>query len=249
MTDGTETDHEEMNTIPFGARARALAHVFAGMLLVITCLGLAYCSGCAGVVAVHDTTALSPRGEYDAAVAIVAACPFGDGTAQTLGPVGSGVVIAERAALTALHVVAGAATGCVYFAVDRNDQAHAMTVDVTLPDRDIARLVPVAEDPGFRAGKDVGFYPRWGKTPELRTVVCIASAVPAPESRCGLTQRAEAGQIRHDAITQPGNSGSGLYNRAGELVGIVTTLRTIFNGQVAGGGATALEGLEWLAPQ
>lgn len=81
--------------------------------------------------------------------------------------------------------------------------------------------------------------------PEVGQWVCLVPAVPRPDRRCGRRVH-DPERIRHTAITQPGNSGSGVYDDRGRLIGIVTHLTKCTNGQICGGIATSLHSRLWL---
>jgi S1-C subfamily serine protease len=161
------------------------------------------------------------------------------------GGMGSGVVVSKYHVITAAHVVEGSA-GCELPLVvevglgAEKPTAYLMTIDVLDEESDLARLIIV----GLGAFDTIA--PIIAPPPVLGGEVCLSSGVPSWTRRCGQTWprgRDSAGDIRHEVVTEPGNSGGGVYDRAGRLVGIVTHYRACpANGQLCGGRATSLVG-------
>lgn len=168
----------------------------------------------------------SSTAQAAAAVAVQSECrsPFGsDGGVLSETLWGSGVVIDERHVLTALHVVWCPAVPRirVYFADGRSRAMVPLREDrvADLAMLDAASLEPL---PG-------GPPPTFGARPDVGATVCAATAIPARAWSCGSVvshERPADSDVRHTAPTLPGNSGSGVYDGAGRLVGIVTALRT-----------------------
>lgn len=162
---------------------------------------------------------------------------------------GSGVLVSGDLVLTAEH-----ATTCKVAGSDAIVKADAIVVviedgvfasakvDVTLPGVDIARLkLERSFDHYF---SDV----RVGPPPGLGEKVCESSAAPRETYRCGPAQPTVPGRITVDFMVEHGNSGSGMYNIQGELVGIITNQYTCENGQICAGFGSALAGYAWLVP-
>lgn len=167
--------------------------------------------------------------QYESAVAIMVACEDG-----SIGG-GSGVLIDTRTVLTAHHVV-----DCDgLYLVEAVDGSTVMAMRSRVAEsHDLAWL---------RLATDLEIEPaRLGKVPGLGETVCAASAVPQRARHCGEVQpggsRDADGDLYFAALVQPGNSGGGVYNVNGELVGIVTHLSLCTNRQWCGGRATTLEG-------
>lgn len=153
---------------------------------------------------------------------------------------GSGVLVADRLVLTAAHVVACEGTVSIQVTVMATGQELTATAETIDTNSDIARLTlsePVAATPMT-----------YGPRPELDDRVCLVSAVPEYTRRCGNVQsfREGKGDVWHDAITQPGNSGGGVYDSRGRLVGIVTHYYTCRNGQFCGGAFSSFNGRSWV---
>ncbi len=133
---------------------------------------------------------------------------------------GSGVAIDGHRVLTAQHVI------------DCDEGWSAITVE--MPDgrrfgANVARKygtdVDIAE---LRVEEDLGvpLAAIARRDPNLGDEVCISTAVPERTWQCGkVTKYGDPpGNMRHTIPVQRGNSGSGLYNSAGQLVGIITHL-------------------------
>ena len=141
---------------------------------------------------------------------------------------GSGVILnAAGAVLTALHVVDGAGQIQVEFADGTQSLAR---VAAGRPDKDVAVLVvdrlpevvvpavlatpPPVGDAVFAVGNPLGLR-------ASLTAGVISAADRAVGTASGPTLQ---GLIQFDAAVNPGNSGGPLLNRAGQVVGIVTSL-------------------------
>src|SRR6266542_677642 len=144
---------------------------------------------------------------------------------------GSGVIIdTDGNILTALHVVQGARSIQVQFADGTVAQAKILA---TLPENDIAALHPLQlpstlapatlGNPGaLRIGEDaIVIGNPFGLSRSLSTGVIsgLGRTVQPPELSHPLN-----GLIQFDASVNPGNSGGPLFNRDGDVVGIVTGL-------------------------
>lgn len=150
------------------------------------------------------------------------------GSATSSDGLGAGVVVSDDGTiLTALHVVAGAATIRVAFAdgteataaIVEQDAAH--DVAVLAPDGLPEVVVPAVLGGGVRVGDDVyAIGHPLGLTASLTAGVVsgVGRTVPVPGG--GELE----GLIQFDAAVNPGSSGGPLVNRAGQVVGIVTSL-------------------------
>jgi S1-C subfamily serine protease len=142
---------------------------------------------------------------------------------------GSAVIVSELRALTAAHVVGCTVNGAALELADgRMVQVEIEAVSTQL---DVARLV--AKEP-------LGAPPLTVARVLEGDVVCVTSRSPAMARHCGEVVKAEENggllEIVHRATTVSGNSGSGLYDRRGRLVGIVTRKVNI----VPGGGVASI---------
>lgn len=149
---------------------------------------------------------------------------------------GTGVVIGDDYILTARHVVKncikdGGLILVTAFGTEFDGIAMVVAED---KDADIARLYV----PGIR-----GPYVEIGPRPIAGDIVCFTPAFPNRHRVCGevFSEAGDVGdEIRFSGIPQPGNSGSGLYDRRGRLVGIVTVVIFCGNGQYCSGGASLI---------
>ena len=158
---------------------------------------------------------------------------------------GSGVVVSPNRVLTAAHVVT----------CENADGIKSQASDVRVNPGDgqwrPAKIVAYAMTPDVAAlvveGIDrYGDIPvTLGPIPGLGERVCASTgSMPRYAIKCGFVQprddQEEAGDIEMDATIEPGNSGSGLYDASGRLVGIVVHFRRCINGQICGGAATSV---------
>lgn len=173
--------------------------------------------------------------------------PFG----MSLGT-GSGTVIDARHVLTANHVIQ-----CDFAAIVRVttfDGRHIMArIDRTDQARDVAR-VELAEPAALGLGPPVIGPVRVGDA------LCTSYAFPGHGQSCGVVKNVRNGDsgIAHDARTEHGNSGGGVWS-SGRLVGVVTRLIPCDFADVwsttpipgCGGMATPLTGLhaDWFSPE
>ncbi len=177
--------------------------------------------------------------EHHAALEIVGACP---GEVMGLPALvtttrGSAVIVSSSQVLTAFHVVDDPA--CMYSVEYPDASRVAMRVEAVWQPLDVARLTTLTGT--FKEPPILGI----GVAPLPGDTVCIVSAIPHYARSCGEVQWYggpidKAGNLRHDALTQPGNSGAGVYDRRGLLVGILTHYGRCVNGQFCGGRATSI---------
>ncbi len=149
----------------------------------------------------------------------------------------SGVLVSDHQVVTAAHCADGEAI----LTVKRSDGTETIfQLEVLIPGSDLARLETVSGwfgDAPSRVNTN---------TVDLGERVCIAAVVPRRDHKCGEVQKLTSDGFFHSAITEHGNSGGGVYDDDGNLVGIVSTLYTASNGQIIGGGVHSLAGKEWL---
>lgn len=191
------------------------------------------CTSCLAHTPVSRTVAEQQR----AAVRVNRVCVTPEGVSLSMG---SGVLIDRRYVLTANHVVECQGAAAITVSL-RDGFTMKAVVDRMSAIDDIARLdlrVEIDATPTV-----IGPRPRLGEQ------VCVASAVPYRAWRCGLVEDLDdaPGDIDHTGIVEPGNSGSGVYDDRGRLVGITTHFRTCMNGQICGGSATSLGSRRWIA--
>ncbi len=136
---------------------------------------------------------------------------------------GSGIAIGPDRVLTAAHVVASGGT----IELTAGGAAVAATLLAYDPARDLALVRPV--DPldhipprpvsGSLAVDDTGTIVGASRSGDLPATVELVTIIEMDDVRS--TTRSQRRGYRVDAATGPGDSGSGLYDEAGRLVGLV----------------------------
>lgn len=130
---------------------------------------------------------------------------------------GSGVVLDERRVLTAAHGVACAGERSVHVitSAGRRLRADVASVDRS---RDLA-VLELHSAGGFdlRAGP-----PALAPLPVAGDVACAAVAFPRRAEKCGAAIDATWRGAQFGIAGKLGNSGAGVYDREGRLLGIVT---------------------------
>ncbi len=158
---------------------------------------------------------------------------------------GSGVMIDEVTVLTAVHVVSCGEHGVPAIRIAFDD---GVTVNVGIDVEtalDVARL-HLLQPVRYVRPALIGYPPHAGAS------VCHSNAYPERNRMCGHVlayygfDDKTSGNMLHDARTVPGNSGAGMYDEDGALVGIVTkyapcNLIDLSNGS-CGGRVTTLIG-------
>lgn len=157
----------------------------------------------------------APRGYAErerAAIRLDVACE------STGGHTGSGVVTDERHALTAAHVVA-----CPEMPLVIATTADGRRLFVVVTKEDHARDFAVLElESGDRFHLDVA--PPLRAPAVVGSHVCSETAIPVRGSNCGPVIAAYPDFAHVAAVVMKGNSGSGVYDMAGRLVGIVVNM-------------------------
>ncbi len=159
------------------------------------------------------------------AVRIEAMCvdsdPFMNGGSFDMsGGYGSGVLIDNHHVLTANHVIECPFLPDIHV-ITADGRRRRAVVDETWADRDVARLVTIEDIDGV---DPVMLAP----PPTPGEVVCSAAAFPKRGGFCGpvaFFNDHRQWNLGFFALVVPGNSGSGLYDGDGALVGIVTARR------------------------
>lgn len=182
-------------------------------------------------------TMRSPAIQVDEAATLSVLCADGRSFA------GSAVVLGPDRLLTAAHVVAceGHGGAPLLVLVSLGGVSTVGTVEIMSPGSDLARLVTVDR---------LAYHALLiGPRPAIGEIVCVAAGAPQGRTRrCGPVERfeEEPGDIVHAVVTEPGNSGAGVYDSAGRLVAILSHYRECINGQLCGGKATSLAGRAWI---
>lgn len=154
---------------------------------------------------------------------------------------GSAVITGPSTLLTAAHVVDCKAG--VMMAHAEDGSVVPIVVDAVAPGLDIASVSTIA--PAWPSARSVSI----GPVPALGAEVCLVSAVPRNDRQCGRVNGRSSTEASHDAFVEPGNSGGGVYDLQGRLVGIVSTYRICpagGMGQVCGGGFGAVSAVPWM---
>ena len=193
---------------------------FAGALAVLgVAVTAATCLSCVTPLRMLTRT---PAQQHQATVTVQTECAMGG------GGFGTGVIHDGRV-ITAAHVATcQIAPGFVVEGVTKVDPGDGIWRNTNLSTLDLEADLAVLTVPGLEAYTtpiEVGPVPLMGD------VVCASTgAVPYYAIRCGVvgpsSPSSKTGDIVFDSVVVPGNSGSGLYDRHGRLVGIVVRFRT-----------------------
>ena len=187
----------------------------------------------------------SARQQHDSMVLVQKVCPDGS------KGFGTGILVAPDRVLTATHVVKCEIVPGMPLYMDPTNIKVSITKTQTL---DAKIEVEVS---GFDVSrlklKDKSFAPYFsevsvGPKPDIGERVCQVSAVPRSTYRCGEVQFSAVDRILFGHPVESGNSGSGVFDSKGRLVGIVTNLIRCQDGVICSGYGTSLASFEWLVP-
>lgn len=193
--------------------------------------------------------------EDDRALGVYVWCP--DGSYEPVRS-GSGVIHFGDVALTAFHVVSCATPVGAY--VDGGDPVPRVLIQPTaiqVQDADAHRYrarimsyAPADDMAWLLLDADTGRQPFHVAEPPAQGFVCFSTGHPQRERHCG---RVEASGGRDTGIhfltpAVPGNSGSGIYDEAGRLVGLVTRCDSTDCKDVHSGYGSGLVGSDWRSP-
>lgn len=204
--------------------------------IIVLALALAACSCGASLKPVGRTGVQ----QHNAVVKITTHCGLRE-------QYGSGVMVAPDLVLTAAHVVSCAMIPGselpLYLPPDGITVSggfgpHAADLMEVKYEPDLARLQV--------KGLEEFFTPIVvGPPPPVGERVCAVSSVPYSSYRCGEAQEPRPGRLYVDFLILHGNSGSGMYDSHGRLVGIVTNL---IDCPGCGGFGSTLAEWRWLVP-
>lgn len=227
------------------SRAGVYVSLFGFFLVVISS-----CVGCLAGLRANEP-ARSMNQIREATVRITVVCDnFPKGTAS----VGTGVVVSDTEILTAAHVadciirdvngtiVSNGKIGSIY-AAQPDGIGRPMRLAFASVQSDVARLA-ISDDGVFYGAGGLRLAPAYSGDR-----VCLSVGAPRRDVRCGEVEERFNGAPPDLSISmpvEPGNSGSGLYDRKGRLVGIVTQRRRLENGQGSGGMATSMDTRGWI---
>lgn len=206
--------------------------LFAGLLVLLLGVIVNSMACCYAASAKHATV----MQEYEASVEITATCIKPDMSMVIW--YGTGVAIDSDHVITAGHVANDLGMMCSFQVETWRGETRFMFVKHLDTANDLALLeLSLGEKPL------VDEHVRFGVKPRIGDIVCAATSHPMHMRKCGEVQPYSdtPGDIHFGVVVEPGNSGSGLYNEDGELVGIVVMLRSGTNGQWISGLATSLE--------
>lgn len=194
--------------------------------------GLLLASGCTHIVRGRDAEVA-----LESVVSITLTCV--SPTGGVYGGYGSGVIVNDHTVLTAAHVaVDDDDEVCIRTATMANGKSYTLAPGKARVDRDLASLVTVLDtfDPTYTVV--------YGPPPPFGSRVCSMTAYPKILWRCGETQMPTdaPGDLYHTITTEGGNSGSGVYDERGRLVGIITHRWSCGNGQYCGGKMATVDG-------
>ncbi len=225
------------------------------VLLAKACAVIALTAAACGACAppgYYSSRAASAQHESSVVVLLACVAHTADGVDVRMYH-GSGTIVGAHEVITANHMTscptqagdADAPNALMAVSVDGEDR-HAATPDVLLPSSDVARLH--VDDPLDDGTNPVAI----GPMPLVGDVVCEAAATPDWTRRCGIVQptakEGRDGDIRVDFKVEHGNSGSGLYDSEGRLVGVVVMLKFCEYQDVCQGYASSLWDRPWLVP-
>lgn len=172
---------------------------------------------------------------------------------------GSGVMVGESHVLTASHVVRCNGSPVVLMRT-RDDRVYWMTVDRFDPWADVARLTTLPNVVLSDARLRPVVRPSIGPRPVPGEEICAEAANPEWVRSCGVVTALDGlprvrrdslchelweSDVVHTGLTIHGNSGSGVYDAGGNLVGIVTELIPF---ETTGGRFTSLDAHRVLLP-
>lgn len=163
---------------------------------------------------------------------------FRNATSKSMG---SGVLLDSKTVITADHVTAEhpfLCLGPIYKVITANGTSLRVDKVKSVPGLDVAFVTLRAEVPFIT---EISF----ARVKEGDRV-CLEALAPKRGRSCGDVTKVDGFGFMHDAWVVPGNSGSGIYNAFGQLVGIVSTCKwNGFIGEcIGGGGAVSLWGIE-----
>lgn len=146
---------------------------------------------------------------------------------------GSGAIVSDKHVLTAAHVVA--CPGPI-IAKDTNGVYRILVVEVAHFSLDLARATILHGPPFATPGKPYIVEPGdW---------VCAETATPKQGRECGKVTKVDPGgwKLEFDINIVSGNSGSALWDKKGNLVGVVGCAHV----NTKQGCGTQLSGREWI---
>lgn len=193
-------------------------------IMPLFALMLVACSSCAAVTAAVNRSKYVDEPtyvEYESSVRILVSCADG-GTV-----IGSGTTVSADTVLTAKHVVEGCddSGGAILMrVVTQDDEEHTMLLDRKMDGQDVATMIAMEDAPFTVFPKVATTLPLIGET------VCWVGGDGDPDMndlrKCaewtGYQYKLKIGDMYFLAgKPAPGNSGSGVFNSRGELLGVL----------------------------
>lgn len=198
--------------------------------LFMSLFTLATCDACVGRWQAWNTPARTVDAQREAAVQVMVYCPGEVGKdGRVMQHWGSGVAVSPWTVITAAHVVA--CSNGVGLASQGDGLLKAVRVELLDRRHDLARLV-IMSGPGFKIRGTVRLAHTF---PERQ--VCVATGMPTRDYRCGIVDEVKdwpTANVFTGMVVEPGNSGSGVYDRHGRLVCILTHQRRTKEGTAYG---------------
>lgn len=184
-------------------------------------------TGCAGLIPLPSVSEAGLiAGEARVTIEVDLGCrDIYDGRPRDRWWAGSGVIVAEFSVVTVGHAVL-CAEGWPFalrlFSDNWSPQVRNATVAALDRDHDVARLVSAVP---YNGAQRVSLAPV-----ELDASTCITFAHPKPGRRCGMIREVsyrdvvQGGRVDIDATwpSYGGNSGGGIWDDQGNLIGLVT---------------------------
>lgn len=201
---------------------------------------LSSCVSCVLLPKHASTPVRSQASQSASSVELLVTCMTRDGELD--GWRGSGVIISSRTVLTASHVVKCDTDPLVTGKLaDGTGRAFLVEAQTPRSATDLARLRSLTELPYTAVSV--------GPPPGLGSTVCLDAAAPTRSRRCGPVVGNDGTWLRILAVPIPGNSGSGVYDARGRLVGIISHQLLDANTEkpVAGGAASLTDRWRWFA--
>lgn len=183
-----------------------------GAVILAICFALAGCAALSGVVAPTGYASRMDQLLTEASVRVVVTCVTGD-----VGG-GSGTAIDGNAALTAAHVVDWCPEGGVIIVYDYKGDGRMADV-VKVGEKDDVALLRFEGDP-------LPYVSLAQARPAVGEQICWAGGDANFDAngakKCGFFWFQEEREGYLSGKGAPGNSGSGILNSSGELVGVLT---------------------------
>ena len=170
-------------------------------------------------------TLRTPDTQARAAVRVDVQCvdnAFGEPVIWRDSSTASGVMISDRRVLTSAHVTTCPTIPIVHVTTS-NGRRLKMVVEKEDLKLDLARLVMAS---GSRFDYNMA-PPVMAMFEYEKGSVCVETAFPRRERKCGRTRTLSRVHI----VTRPGNSGSGVYDEHGQIVGLVRGSIRLYDGQ------------------